>query len=146
MFNIKIKNSKTELPKEAKVKMRTKFSSPTEIENSRGISVLFVVLIMGMMLAISLGVSSILMQQTESLRNIGYSVIAFYAADTGVENVLDQEDPLILHGYEETLENGAQYSLTVRQGGSGNCPGDKNYCIRSVGTYKTIKRGIEINY
>ena len=101
---------------------------------------------MGMVLSISLGISSILGRQTESLRNIGYSVTAFYAADTGIENVLNEEYPLVLHGYEETLDNGAQYNLTVRQGGSGNCPSDKNYCIRSVGTYETVKRGIEINY
>ena len=107
---------------------------------------LFVVLIMGMMLAISLGISSILEQQTESLRNIGYSVIAFYAADTGIENVLNEEDPLVLHGYEETLNNGAQYSLTVEQGGSGDCPDEKNYCIKSIGTYEGTKRAIEVNY
>ncbi len=118
----------------------------SQSKNSRGIDVLFVVLIMGMMLAISLGVSSILRRQTESLRNIGYSVIAFYAADTGIEKVLNEENPLVLHGYEETLENGAQYSLTVKEGGRGNCPDEKNYCIRSVGTYGTIKRGIEVNY
>jgi len=121
-------------------------SNIKKIQNSRGVSVLFVVLIMGMILAVSLGISSILGKQTESLRNIGYSVIAFYAADTGVENVLNEEDPLVLHGYEETLNNGAQYSLTVRQGGDEDCSLDKNYCIKSVGTYKTIKRGIEINY
>ena len=134
-----------------KAKNRASVGNGGEDENEvfiahRGVSILFVVLIMGMMLSISLGVSSILRQQTGSLRNIGYSVIAFYAADTGIEKVLNEEDPLVLHGYEETLNNGSQYSLTVRQGGSGNCPSDKNYCIKSIGTYETIKRAIEINY
>jgi hypothetical protein len=125
--------------------IKTKNQKP-KTKNSRGISVLFVVLIMGMMLAISLGISSILNQQTAVLRSVGFSVIAFYAADTGIEKILMEENPLTLNGYQEEMSNGAKYRLVVGVGGEGSCPAGNNYCIKSVGTYGETKRAIEINY
>ena len=58
------------------------------MNNQKGISLLLVVLISSVILAIGLGISSIIIQQTKMMENIGYSVIAFYAADTGIEAAL----------------------------------------------------------
>ena len=54
----------------------------------QGISLLFVVMIMGVILAIGLGISGILVQQTRIIGEIGYSVVSFYAADSGIEQEL----------------------------------------------------------
>ncbi len=59
------------------------------LKNSeKGISLLLVVLISSVILSISLGISAILIKQTRIMESVGYSVIAFYAADTGVESAL----------------------------------------------------------
>ena len=58
------------------------------MNNQKGISLLLVVLISSVILAIGLGISSVIIQQTKMMENIGYSVIAFYAADTGIEAAL----------------------------------------------------------
>jgi len=74
---------------------------------------------------------------------MGYSVIAFYAADNGIEEVLmDNSTPTAISLTE--LPNGATYQVTVDANGP-QCDA-LNFCIKSIGTYKTTKRAIEIKY
>ena len=127
----------------------------------RGISLLFVVLIMSVILAIGFGVSGIFIQQTKMMEEVGYSVNSFYAADSGVEQQLYDlykaaEDD---HQAEYTgffVENGASYEVRAVCGidnttcfvgivPDANCTA-VNYCIKSIGSYKKIKRAIEIKY
>jgi hypothetical protein len=122
-------------------------STKLQFLKQKGVSLLFIVLIMSVILAISLGISSILGQQMIVMRTIGYSVIAFYAADTGIERVLMEADPKILDGFEGELNNGAKYLIVVKSGGEGDCDPERNYCIKSTGSYQEeIKRAIEIRY
>jgi len=103
---------------------------------------------MTILLAIALGVSTIFLGQVKSIREMGYSVIAFYAADAGIEEVLvDRANPnsSCTELSPCDLDNGAQYYLNIVDGDDPNC--DANYyCIKSVGVYKEIKRAIEISY
>lgn len=74
------------------------------IHNSqKGISLLFIVLITSLILAIGLGISSLLIQEMRIMGEIGYSVIAFYAADNGIEAALydlyQSESPIPTHSY-----------------------------------------------
>ena len=135
--------------------------SPTnnKIQNSKGISLLFVVLIMSVVLSIGLGVSGILIQQTRMMGEIGYSVISFYAADSGVERELydlyKSPSPQPSHSgmcgdasFEVSGKCGAEVSAE-------DCPTNfeidpecdaLNYCIKSIGSYQKTKRAIEIKY
>ena len=115
-----------------------------DIKEKKGISLVFVILIVAIVLGISLGVSTILITQIEILRSIGHSVIAFYAADTGIEQVLLGTPPSDIS--ETPLGNGASYTVDVTTGGSGDCDASLNYCIKSVGKYEAAKRAIEIIY
>jgi len=54
----------------------------------KGVSILLTSLIMSVVLAIGLGLSVILIQQTKMMAGIGYSVKAFFAAESGIEKVL----------------------------------------------------------
>jgi len=54
----------------------------------KGVSILLTSLIMSVVLAIGLGLSVILIQQTKMMAGIGYSVISFFAAESGIEKVL----------------------------------------------------------
>jgi hypothetical protein len=112
--------------------------------SQKGISLMFSIFILTFILSIALGGASIVIRQVQITRNIGYSVISFCAADSGVEKVLfkDREDPaLIPNGYQEVdmpLGNGAEYTVTVTKGG--------DTIIESKGRYKHTSRAIEIQY
>jgi hypothetical protein len=118
------------------------------IEKQKGISVLYAVFVVVVLLAISLGLSSILISQIKTLGEAGHSVVAFYAADSGVEKVLmDRQSPDQTSGYYDgSLSADISYSLYVTEGGSGDCSSDYYYCIKSIGSYKDTRRAIEINY
>ena len=124
----------------------------------KGISLLFVVIIMSVVLAIGAGISTIFIQEGQMMVEIGYSVIAFYAADAGIESALIM-DPLASTtegSFAPDVEAG--YKVSIRCGKDvlpEACPtglvidlGCKglNYCMKSVGSYKTVKRAIEIEY
>lgn len=118
---------------------------PKLFKSQKGVSLYLAFMIMVVVLSISFGISSIFLTQTETIRGMGYSVIAFYAADAGIERVLIQrESPSSLNGYSAVLSNGASYTILVLSAG-GSCTAS-NYCIKSVGNYKETNRAIEINY
>jgi Tfp pilus assembly protein PilX len=57
-------------------------------ENQKGISLVITLFIMTIILGVVLSVSSLLYSQLKMIRNIGNSVISFYAAESGIEKVL----------------------------------------------------------
>jgi len=68
---------------------RKVFTSLFLKENSqRGISLLITLFVMAIALSIVLGVSVIILSELQVIRGVGYSVVAFYSADTGVEKTL----------------------------------------------------------
>lgn len=111
---------------------------------SSGASLYFALMVMTVLLAMALGLSSIFIGQVKMMKEMGNSVIAFYAADAGIEKVLtNRANPFALP--KTTLTNGATYQVIVTGGGIGNCLAS-NYCIKSIGTYQETKRAIEIMY
>ena len=111
-----------------------------------GVSLFLAVITMTVFLAIVLGLSTIFLGQTRMFREMGYSVIALYAADAGIEKVLTQRNnPLSLNDYSATLANGSEYTLSVLSSGESGCSAP-NYCIKSIGKYKGVQRAIEITY
>jgi len=118
-------------------------------KNSKG-SVLFLALvIISAVLGIALGLSNILMLQFKTIKGLGESVIAFYAADSGAEYGLYKifKDHLYETGsipfYEEKYLNdsGSQYNLYIYS--TSTCP-VSFYCLRSIGTFKQQRRAIQI--
>ena len=102
------------------------------------------VIIMTIILAVALGISTISLGQIKVARDMGYSVIAFYAADAGIERVLmNRSAPVSIP--ETPLSNGAAYQVLVTVSGSGGCTA-ANFCIKSIGSYKETNRAIEISY
>lgn len=108
---------------------------------------MFAIFILTFSLGIALGTATILVRQIKIMREIGYSVIAFYAADSGIEDVLMNRESPSSSCTEATpcpLDNGADYYIEITSAG-GDCPAD-NYCITSIGSYKNTSRAIEISY
>lgn len=105
----------------------------------KGVAVYLSLMITSILLAIGLGLTVIIISQVVLMRNIGDSVVALYAADTGTEHAL----------YNKRIEKE-----------SGEFPGEQplgpaGYTVRyvysepegywkSIGTFKGSKRSIEV--
>lgn len=111
----------------------------------RGVSLLLAILIMSLVLGISLGISTILVQQTKITREMGESVIALSAADTAIEKVaMDLENPVEFQECFSPPYNDICYEVKVFTPGP-NCEAG-SFCLRAIGSYKAVKRAIELKY
>lgn len=105
------------------------------------------VIIMVILLAVVLGISGILVSQLKIIRGMENSVIALYAAESGIEQALTEwdNDPILYDGHWEILSNGARYDIIVLPSTDPNCSAG-NYCIKSTGTFQNVKRAIQASY
>ena len=133
-------------------------------KSERGVALYLALAILTLLLSIALGISTIIFGQLETLKTIGHSVVAFYAADTGIERELDEKnyatqppncsDCFSYLGFVDLDGDGG--------GVSGSCPGglqdadDACYevtiermgpvVLRSLGSYKNITRALQISF
>ena len=85
----------------------------------KGLSLFLVIIILAIILAIVFGLSTISVSQIKITRWIGDSVVAFYAADTGIEKVLGPALKYVVEGSSSlqpeypfsSLENNASYEV-----------------------------------
>ena len=103
----------------------------------KGVSVYLSLIIMMIVLAIGLGLATIIISQISTTRGMGNSVVAFYAADTGIEHILynmrrldDTSDLADIPLGEGSYD--AEYSQDI----------SKEF-LRSVGYYKGTQRAIQ---
>lgn len=113
--------------------------------HQQGISLYLAFILMTILFTVAFGISAILISEIKIIKSMGNSVIAFYAADTGIEKVLiDRGSPdLTPDYYSGSLGNGADYEVNITI--PPECAA-VNYCIKSVGIYKETRRAIEIGY
>ncbi len=112
-----------------------------------GISLLLAILILALILGVALGLNTILLQQIRMTREMGNSVVALYAADTGIEEALMVRDNPSSSCTQDSqcLLGGATYYLSISPTSPPDCVA-LDYCIKSVGIFKGTRRGIEIDY
>jgi uncharacterized protein (TIGR02145 family) len=117
--------------------MEKKFSLKSD-NRQRGVSLYLAIMILSILLAIVFGLGAILVGQIKTIRQIGYSAIAFNNANTGVEHALknirkdNNTNPIPI----VTLGSGSSYKVDISACGA-------NLCIKSTGTYKGIERVVE---
>ncbi len=114
------------------------------------------ILILSAVLAIALGVSTILIKELQFARTSNFHVRAFFAADSGVEKILTlRDDPTSFTTCTTSasvclLSNGAEYWAIVTASGAqkpdGSTCSASNFCIESIGRYRGTRRAIEVNY
>jgi hypothetical protein len=113
------------------------------ISNShQGIAIYLVLMIMAVVLAAALALSAILISQIKIIKGLGNSVVAFYAADTGIERELYEKNHPPF-SYSGSLDN-STYEVQVLAPGP-DCDAE-NRCVKSIGSFKESKRAIEIKY
>lgn len=112
----------------------------------RGASLYLALLIIGILLAVILGLSTLSFLQLKMIREMGDSVSAFYAADTGIERELYDNNPVGTPPYEVVLDpiENRKYRIEILASEEGDCPQGVNYCVQAVGFFKETRRAIRI--
>jgi len=127
----------------------------TKFDGQKGVSIYLSVLILSFILSIALGISAIFVTQIKEATKMGDSVIAFFAADSGIERILWKDNvcwnnnPPCLSPCNSNCAGlqsgtridyqfplGTDYSYTVQSEGNG---------FKAIGIYKGTQRAIEIN-
>jgi len=134
----------------------------------KGIAIYLAIALISFLMAIGLGLSGILTSQLRNLEGLGDSVFAFYAANTGMERILEwvyiqgelptdfenlntpkctETDPCYLENIRHLGTNDpAEYYFIIESSGVGSCEASFSYCIKSMGSYGTAARAIQVKY
>ena len=131
-------NIKQKLPKVSSFKF--------QVSRNRGVSLYFAIVILSVLSVTLLSLITISISQIKVIHTLGNSVVAFYVADTGIEDCLyrirKQGDFSDFSGNV----NGSSYTYTVTVTVAGPACDADNYCIKSIGSYKKTKRAVETRY
>ncbi|MBD3282226.1 MAG: hypothetical protein GF387_01295 [Candidatus Portnoybacteria bacterium] len=111
-------------------------------EKQKGVSLLLTLLIMAALLAVAFGLSRLSLGEIKLARDIPKSLVAFYAADSGIERAIYQDRVLgSISNFNDCVDDSDEicYEVTTEMDGS-------TRVIISNGSYKDIQRAIEIRY
>lgn len=121
----------------------------------KGVALYLTILIMSVLLGVGLGISTLLIRQIRMIKGVGDSVVAFYAADSGIEKAMyayykagfslaDINNEALF--IPENLDNGSSFKVKAFSAPTADCPAPNEYfCIQSKGTYKGVRRAIEVS-
>jgi len=138
-----------------------------------GVSIYLALVIMFILLGIGLSLSTLLIGQMKVIRGMGYSVVALYAADTGIEGEIYWRKNFAYHVFLDFDGNGSSpvceppafglcpgscptpfdsndacYQVTVLSIGAPGCidPNITVECIQSIGIYRGVRRAIKASW
>ena len=122
----------------------------------KGVALVLTIFVLVGILAVALGVTSLMVGEIKITREIPRALKAYYAAEAGIERSLYDarkgagagdigSPPDCTGGTAVCLDSDACYSVKVIVGGTGDCEAN-SYCIKSYGCYERIKRSIEVSY
>lgn len=125
--------------------------------SEKGISLFLTVVILGTILGIMLGISSLVLRQVMTVTGLGESVIALHAADSGIELLVyairEREEayiPSCLGGgdppckiedlaLDEFEDEDLSYQLYLQST-------EPHLTVRSIGRYRQTQRAIEVSF
>jgi len=114
----------------------------------KGTILYFAIVILSVIFTISIGLSLIIFGQIKIQREIGHSVIALCAADTGIERALYAlyKEGNLSFSENANLDNGASYNVFVFTSSSQCGTSIQYYCIKSQGNFKGVTRSIDASF
>jgi hypothetical protein len=123
------------------------------LKRDKGVSIYLSIVAMSILFSIAFGMSKISITRIGNLNSIGKSIIALYAAETGIERALKEatDGSYAVSDYLDLNDNGFQgpedatYEVQGFGQGVSNCPVTYNYCLRSKGEYKGTSRALQVN-
>ncbi len=108
----------------------------------KGISLYLAVVIMSILIAVISGIGTILFYQMNILKDMGDSVVAFYAADTGIERGLYDEAQCLVSSSSTCLSNNCRKDSN----GDGFCDGVSLSYDKTNETVPTDQEKYEIKF
>lgn len=125
-------------------------------QKKNGVALILSIFVLSSILTISFGISSVFLKEIRLTREAGFSIPAFFAADSGIEKILTlRSDPksftqCVAKSGAQTepacqLGNGAIFWIAAKATGEDGCAA-ANFCVVSNGEYRGTRRAIEINY
>jgi hypothetical protein len=117
----------------------------TDKTNQQGQSaIILAVLVLSAILTIGLGLSVLALNQIKTMRTVGFSVEALYAADAGAEKCLYQVRQKT--GSECGASGGGATSAQLPNGSSFTATKSPGPLINSLGRYQTTSRKVELSW
>ncbi|MBI1888989.1 MAG: hypothetical protein HYS15_03650 [Candidatus Spechtbacteria bacterium] len=127
------------------------------IFREKGIAIVLALLVLSSVLAIALGISTILLKEVQFGKSAGFYIPALFAADSGIEKILIvRNDPNQFTGCKTRadaltrddckLSNGALFWVKIRAKATDPTCQAENFCVESTGEYQGTRRAIEANY
>lgn len=132
----------------------------TALRREEGIALYLSLIIMGLALALSVGIATSLLREIGVARNIARYTPALAAADTGIERALYEirkngnftSCPTISscaigsEGSPIQTEEGGSYYVIILDTGVDWCTDAPQRCIRSLGGYQGTNRALEASF
>ena len=137
------------------------FNFPTKYnlsKTNKGVALILTILILVGILAIALGVTSLMVGEIRITREIPRALKAYYAAEVGIERKLYElrkaddisniGSPPDCTGASGFCLDGSDVCYSVNVDTTSNPPPNPppNVYIKSYGCYKRIKRSVEVSY
>jgi hypothetical protein len=122
--------------------LKEKTKSKKNVFNKKGSTILFAILLLFILMVGALGFSNVLLLQIRMVSNIGNSVQAYFAAETGIENALY----LYSNGRYSDINGGSVDDDGDATYSTKDCSTSGNTCFTSTGSFKGTKRSIEVTY
>ena len=119
-------------------------------DSQKGVAIYLAIVVMTVLLTVGAGLAMILIGQIRVFQGMGNSVVAIYAADTGIERELYETrispgtPKLAGTIYSGSLDidgdgtNDASYQVTIKSASP--------YSVESIGMYKGVQRAIEVSW
>lgn len=120
---------------------------PTKIRNQKGVAILFVVLLVGILLSIVLTLSSIFTPKIRASFDVTSSAGAIYSAESAIEWCLyvNRQSPPAPTPLPPVLDNGAIYANSAT--GAPLIPNDcLSPSVRIIGTYRSVSRVLDVTF
>jgi hypothetical protein len=124
--------------------LKEETKSKKNIFNKKGSTILFAILLLFILMVGALGFSNVLLLQIRMVSNIGNSVQAYFAAETGIENALYlYSSSSYIDIDEKHVYDGGDATYSTK-----DCSRDNggNTCFKSTGSFRGTKRSIEVRY
>lgn len=120
-------------------------------KNKKGVAIYFAILILSVIFGIGMGLSLIIFNQIKTVREVGNSVFAFLAADSGIEEAMYR---LYKRGeISFTIEGSLDFASYIVKSfpaaaGSNDCskPPYNYFCLKAEGRYKETKRALDVSF
>ncbi|MEX0877637.1 MAG: pilus assembly PilX N-terminal domain-containing protein [Candidatus Spechtbacterales bacterium] len=131
------------------------------IKKEDGVALYMSLMMLSVIMAIGMGLTTLTLGQLRTARDIGNSVIDIYAADAGIErglyklrktgglNPCTTTSDCVVTSSDAGVTpfvNNASYNVTVLDGNILWCPAGKFKCLRSIGSFSDTSRAFELSF